>query len=282
MRSLLKPLIVFLGGGNMTRSLVSGLVSSAYEPSLITVIDHHADKLSKLSAEFKVKTSMNSDAALQVADVVILAVKPQSMQALATEIAPHLQKRQPLLLSIAAGLNIDILAKWFGATMPIIRAMPNTPSMVQAGAAGLFSNPLASTEQKRMAEQILMASGLAVWLNKESDIDIVTALSGSGPAYYFLIMEIMTRTAIEMGLDADTAKALAIQTALGSSVMAKESQSELGALREGVTSKQGTTAAALQFFKEHGIDDLFKGAMLAAKNRSDELGRILSTPRDQS
>jgi pyrroline-5-carboxylate reductase len=275
---MLKAKIAFLGAGNMARSLVAGLVKDNYPASQIWVFDRNTEKCDLLSQLYDVHIAESLEQAVEFADVVILAVKPQNIKELATAIGKQIAQKQALVISIAAGVQLAELEKLFGFNTAIVRAMPNTPSIVQAGASGLFANERTSKEQLSLAEHIMRASGVVVWVKKEALIDSVTALSGSGPAYIFLIMECMEKAAIDMGLNEKNAHLLTLQTVYGAAKMALESPDSLEKLREQVTSKGGTTAAALNVFAKHQIGDIIAAAMQAAKNRSIELSALLNTP----
>jgi pyrroline-5-carboxylate reductase len=202
-------------------------------------------------------------------------VKPQVLEQVATSIAPAVQKGQPLVISIAAGVLERNIEGWLGGDIALVRTMPNTPAMIQVGATVLHANGLVSNEQKSLAETVLRAVGLTQWVEDETLLDAVTALSGSGPAYFFLVMEAMEDAAVELGLSAETAHLLTLQTALGAARMAMESSDTPATLREKVTSPGGTTEAALNRFEEGGLRGLFTQALTQARDRSVELSKIL-------
>jgi pyrroline-5-carboxylate reductase len=267
--------ITFIGGGNMARSLIGGLIADGFNPQHIHVSDPEPLCLQALTDKYPVQTySSNIDAAKDC-DILILAVKPQQLQAVVKQLRPDWNDNT-LLISIAAGIRIDDIARWLEQEdAAIVRAMPNTPAMVQAGATALCANNAVSTQQHELAESILRAVGLTVWLDDEAQIDAVTALSGSGPAYFFLIMEAMEFAAIEMGLTPETARLLCLQTAFGSAKMALESDDSPQILRQKVTSPGGTTERAIHELEDGGMRGLFENALVAAALRSRELAKQL-------
>jgi pyrroline-5-carboxylate reductase len=267
--------ITFIGGGNMAGSLIGGLIADGYDSQRITVSDPDREKLAQLAARFEVRTETDNDKAVEQAEVVVLAVKPQILEAVARGIADTLAKTRPLIISIAAGIQQNALREWLGGEAALVRGMPNTPAMIQSGATGLHAGPGVSSEQRDMAESILRAVGLTCWVEDESQMDAVTAVSGSGPAYYFLIMEAIEAVALEMGLEADTARLLTLQTALGAARMAMESSDSPATLRQKVTSPGGTTERALQILEEGRIRTLFADAIKGAQTRSRELSDML-------
>ncbi len=267
--------ITFIGGGNMARSLIGGLIADGFNPQHISVSDPNPSSLTHLNDAFGIKGFTDNIEAVSHADVVILAVKPQQLQTVVKGFSSvwHSDK---LLISIAAGIRLDDIARWLdSSTAAIVRTMPNTPSLVQAGATALFANKYVSEIQRELSESILRAVGLALWVEDESQIDAVTALSGSGPAYFFLVMEAMEAAAIEMGLPAETAKLLCIQTAFGASKMALESDETAHVLRQRVTSPGGTTERAIHELEDGGLASLFENALIAAALRSRELANEL-------
>jgi pyrroline-5-carboxylate reductase len=203
-----------------------------------------------------------------------LAIKPQLAKAVAQELAPVVQANRPLVISIAAGIRELSLRNWLGKDIAIVRAMPNTPALVRSGATALFANSAVSKEQKNLAESILRAVGMTLWVDDEGLMDAVTALSGSGPAYFFLIMEALENAGHHLGLPHDTARLLAMQTAFGAAKMALESSEELAALRQRVTSPGGTTERAVKVLQEHRLEAIFDEALRAAHQRSKELAVI--------
>lgn len=271
-----KPSIAFIGGGNMATSLVAGLIADGYDPQRLCVAEPDADRRRALAERYGVRTVADNRAALAGAETLILCVKPQLAPAVCAEIADRAAELAPLTISIMAGVAESSLQQWLGAALPVVRCMPNTPAMVQTGAIGLHASPQVSEEGRNRAETILRAVGLTRWVENESLIDAVTAVSGSGPAYFFLLMEAMEQAGIELGLDAETARLLTIQTALGAARMAVESDLPPARLREQVTSPGGTTERALAVFESAGLRALVGRALTAACDRAGELSRSLA------
>lgn len=267
--------IAFLGAGNMALSLIGGLTASGFDPQHIHVADSDPLRLTTLTKTYSVLTFDNNNKAIQSCDVIIAAVKPHQLQDLIKQIAPH-WKTGTLLLSIAAGIRLDDLARWLNQPNPaIVRSMPNMPALIQAGATALYANSYVSPKQHELADLILRSVGLTIWVNDETQIDAVTALSGSGPAYFFFVMEAMEAAAIKLGLDAETANLLCLQTAFGSAKMALESDETTVSLRARVTSPSGTTEQAISELEDGGLSSLFENAMTAATLRSRELAKQL-------
>lgn len=259
----------------MATSLIAGLIADGYDSQLITVSDLDSEKLAQMAARFGIHTEPDNAKAIEDAGIVVLAVKPQVLESVARGLAETLQNTQPLVISIAAGVQETILRDWLGGDVTLVRSMPNTPAMIQSGATGLYAGPGVTDEQRDMAENILRAVGLTRWVDDEAQMDAVTAVSGSGPAYFFLIMEAMEAAAIEMGLDNETARLLVLQTALGASRMAMESSDSPATLRERVTSPGGTTERALGILEEGKLRELFAKALSGAQTRSQELSNML-------
>ena len=270
------PRIAFIGGGNMAASLIGGMRAQGIPATSICASDPGADKRAELQDNHGIETFAANEQALAGADVIVLAVKPQVMQVVCRDLAAHLQANQ-LIVSIAAGINCASLQQWLGAQTPraIVRCMPNTPSLLRQGVSGLFANAQVSEEQKQQAERLLSAVGLALWLENEALIDAVTAVSGSGPAYFFLMIEAMTAAGEQLGLPRDTASQLTLHTALGAARMVCESDVEAAELRRRVTSPNGTTEAAIKAFQAGGFENLVRQAMNAAAQRSAELAEQL-------
>jgi len=263
--------IGFIGGGNMASSLIGGLVSNDYPADKITVADLDADKLRYLNETFGVNTTLDSNSLVLQSDIVVLAVKPQHMQSVADSIAASAQQKKPVMVSIAAGIRIAALERWLGGDLAVVRCMPNTPALVETGATGLFANTQVGVEQKDQVESLMRAVGVAVWVAEEGDLDTVTALSGSGPAYFFMVMEALEAAAVEAGLDQKTAQLLTQETALGAAKMALESTESTAVLRQRVTSPGGTTERAIEVLEAEGLRAALQQALIAAKDRSIEL-----------
>ncbi|MCU7878115.1 MAG: pyrroline-5-carboxylate reductase [Candidatus Thiodiazotropha sp. (ex. Lucinoma kazani)] len=267
--------ITFIGGGNMATSLISGLIADGYDKDSITVSDPDNDKLAQLAARCSVRTESDNNLAIAEAGVVVLAVKPQVLEQVARGLAETIQRIKPLVISIAAGVKETPLRDWLGGDVALVRSMPNTPAMIQSGATGLHAGPGVSESQRDQAESILRAVGLTRWVENESHMDAVTAISGSGPAYFFLVMETIEECAKSMGLDEETARLLTLQTALGAARMAMESSDSPAILRQKVTSRGGTTERALSILEEGKLRELFNKALQGAQERSRELSDML-------
>lgn len=263
--------IAFIGGGNMARSLIGGLIADGFSAQHLHVSDPNPSNLQSLSDSYPIQTFSDNVPAITDCNVVILAIKPQQLQSVAKQLAPHWQS-DTLLISIAAGIRLEDISRWLEQDKAaIVRAMPNTPSLVQAGATALFANEYVNNAQHELAESVLRSVGLALWVDNETKIDAVTALSGSGPAYFFLVMEAMENAAIELGLDPEIARLLCIQTAFGSAKMALESDEVAATLRQQVTSPGGTTERGLHELEDGDLRGLFENALVAAALRSREL-----------
>lgn len=269
--------ISFIGGGNMASSLIGGLIADGYARELLTVADLDEEKRQRLDERFGIRTEASNAQAARRGDVLVIAVKPQMVEAVARELAPELRtKTGRLVISIAAGIRTESLAAWLGGTLAVVRAMPNTPALVQCGASVLYANANVDATQRETAESILRAVGLTQWVADETLMDAVTALSGSGPAYFFLVMEALEQGAGKLGLPPELARLLTVQTAFGAAKMALESTaSGPGELRTQVTSPGGTTERALQILRDGGLESLFERALRAARERSLELSNLL-------
>ncbi|MBI2779790.1 MAG: pyrroline-5-carboxylate reductase [Gammaproteobacteria bacterium] len=271
--------IAFIGGGNMARSLIGGLLADGYNAQNIRVSDPDQGQRDAIKKNFAVHAVASNQEAIKHADAVILAVKPQVLRTVAEDLAKAAQKTKPLIISIAAGIRADALNIWLGDDLPIVRAMPNTPALVGSGATALYANTRVSKHQHDLAESIMRAVGLALWLDHEAQMDAVTALSGSGPAYFFLIMEALENAGRELGLPPETARLLTLQTAFGAAKMALESTEDSATLRARVTSPGGTTEQAIKVLQEGQIKNLFSKALAAAHGRSIEMAELLGGAR---
>ncbi len=267
--------IAFIGGGNMATSIIGGLVKGGdVKASMIHVSDPGAEQRARLSKDFGIKVHEDNLDAIAKADVVILAVKPQMMKEVLQPLQATLNSRQPLLISIAAGISMESLASWSGCKA-LVRCMPNTPALLGRGATGLFASPAVSIDQRNQADSLLSAVGLTVWVKNESEIDAVTAVSGSGPAYYFLLMEAMIAAGQKLGLSKETATRLTLQTAAGAAEMALKSDVDPAELRRRVTSPGGTTERAIATFEAAHLRDIVDAALKAANDRGAELSQQL-------
>ncbi|WP_339339344.1 pyrroline-5-carboxylate reductase [uncultured Oceanicoccus sp.] len=271
------PKIAFIGAGNMASSIIGGLTAKGFDAQSMTASDPYPESLVNLAKIAPVNITHDNHQAVANADVVVLAVKPQMMKTVLEDLASSVQQSKPLMISIAAGIETNSLDKWLGGDMPIVRCMPNTPALVQSGATALFANSKVNGEQKELADQILRAVGIALWVEQESALDAVTAVSGSGPAYFFLVMEAMQTAGEQLGLSADVAKQLTLQTALGAAQMAIASDVGTDELRRRVTSPGGTTAEAIKVFEDAGLRDTFNKALIACRDRSEELAKIIDS-----
>lgn len=264
--------IAFIGAGNMAASLIGGLRAQGLAADRIHASDPGADQRAKLAAEHGIALYADNADAVAGADIVVLAVKPQVMRSVCEQLGPHLPAHV-LVVSIAAGITCASLAAWLGgeAPRPIVRCMPNTPALLRQGVSGLYANPAVSAAQRQQAEELLSAVGVALWLDEEHQLDAVTAVSGSGPAYFFLLIEAMTAAGAQLGLPRDVAERLTLQTALGAARMALDGDTDAAELRRRVTSPNGTTEAAIKTFQAGGFEALVQHALEAAARRSAEL-----------
>lgn len=265
-----KATLLFIGGGNMGRSLIGGLIARGTPPARIVAVDPSPTARDGLAAEFGIRTAQDAADALPEAALVMLAVKPQVMKPVCESLAGKFPS-DAVAVSIAAGIRTEQLDAWLGGTRAVVRAMPNTPALLGAGATGLFANARVSAPQRALAERVLGAVGACVWIGQEAHMDLVTALSGSGPAYFFLLTEAMQAAAQRLGLPPDAARLLAAQTCLGAGRMLSESGEDAATLRQRVTSPGGTTQAALESFERDGFADLVARAIEAAALRGTEL-----------
>lgn len=269
--------IAFIGGGNMSGSMVGGIIARGWDPRAIRVSDPDAGCRERLGA-LGVLTSADNHEAAASADIVVLAVKPQQLRSACRDIAAAVAERGSLVISIAAGIGTASLQSWLGADVAIVRCMPNTPALLQASATALYATPAVSAEQRAAAQEILSSIGFVAWVEDEEAMHAVTAVSGSGPAYFFLVMEAMQLAAENLGLDPALARQLTAQTALGAARMALETDVDVVELRRRVTSPGGTTERALRVLEERGLRRVFESALEAASNRSRELADELGQP----
>ena len=267
--------ITFLGGGNMANALIGGLVRQGLAGADIGVVELNPDNRERLARDYGVRTFAGAEAAAWAADVIVLAVKPQSMREALAPVAPHLGGQ--LVVSIAAGLTLDVLSGWLGGYRRIVRTMPNTPALIGAGITGLCALPEVDAAGREAATQVLAAAGQTVWFADEGAMDAVTAVSGSGPAYVFLFIEALQQAGEELGFTPEQARALAVGTVLGAARLAEQSPEAVAVLRERVTSKGGTTEAALKVMAEHGVRAGIVAGVKAAEARGAELGRLLAS-----
>lgn len=273
--------ISFIGGGNMAQALISGLIGRGIKPTDITVADPSADIRDHLKSQ-KINTvdptanteTDNSQVAVKSADVIVLAIKPQVMSKVVADFSEVLDKQ--LVISVAAGLSTDSISNMLGGYKNIVRAMPNTPAMIQKGATGLYATSQISDDDKQLASSLMSASGLVSWVEDESQLHAVTAVSGSAPAYFFYMIESMIDAAVKQGLDRKQASALAMQTALGAAQMAITSDETPADLRRKVTSPNGTTEAAINSLQQNNFAQIIEKAMQACYDRSEEISKELA------
>jgi pyrroline-5-carboxylate reductase len=269
----------FIGGGNMAQALIIGLQQQQFNMQDITVIELDAEKRNSLQTTLGVQTADELNA-IQACDVIVLAVKPQQLPTLAAELA-HLLAQQ-LIISIAAGIRLTDLSRWLGDYKTIIRCMPNTPAQIQAGITGLYAMPEVTPEQIRKADQVLGAAGSTLWLDAEDQLDAITAISGSGPAYVFYLIEALQEAALQLGLNAKQASQLSIATFKGASLLASVSDTPIATLREQVTSKGGTTEQGLLSLQESKVKQAIalaaESACARAKTLGNELGALSPAP----
>lgn len=267
--------IAIIGAGNMGSSLIGGLTQIDHLNPHIIVADPNQDKLNALNHSFHIETTTDNQKAIVEADIVLFAIKPQLFASVAKELKAMIQESNPLIISIAAGIRVQHIENWLGDNLKIVRAMPNTPALIGAGVTALFANQHVTEAQHDLSESLLRSVGTTVWIADEALMDVVTALSGSGPAYFFFIMEALQRAAEAAGLNTETAKLLTVQTALGAARMAIESATPLDTLRQQVTSQGGTTEKAIEVLEKNNTREIFKAALEAAKIRSEELAELM-------
>jgi len=270
-----QPAISFIGAGNMARAILGGLVANGYDPERIWASAPEDSHLQALRNDFGIYTTTDNRHCASQADILILAVKPQVMAEACRDIASVVQNTRPLAVSIAAGLDTATISEWLGGEVPVVRCMPNTPSLVGQGSAALCATGEVDESQREAVTAIFESIGLAVWLEDENLMHAVTALSGSGPAYCFMLLESMESAATDAGLPAETARNLAIQTMAGAARMAANSDDDPAQLRRNVMSPGGTTEQAVETFENGGLRDLVSRAYNAAKKRSAELSEQL-------
>lgn len=269
------PSIGFIGAGNMATSLIGGMLQNSFKPGQLMASDRSNEQLQQLSRQFGIHTTTDNGQLARDCDVLVLAVKPQVMQAVCRDL-PVPRKPGQLVVSIAAGVTCASLAEWLGTDTPLVRCMPNTPALRGQGVSGLYAVAGVSAEQKKLTESMLNAVGISLWLEQEQQIDAVTAVSGSGPAYFFYLMQAMTDAGEQLGLPREVAERLTLFTALGAADMAVHSDVDPAELRRRVTSPNGTTEQAINSFTRDDLSGMVARAMQAAAERSAELSRELA------
>ncbi|MBL1269861.1 MAG: pyrroline-5-carboxylate reductase [Halomonas sp.] len=268
--------ITFIGAGNMASAIIGGLIDSGVAPSTITATAPNDSELAAIKQRLGINTDTDNNAAVAEADVVVLAVKPQIMRNVCEALRDSVQRQKPLVISIAAGLDADTIDQWLGGHNAMVRCMPNTPSLVGYGASGLYANANVSDAQREVATQLMEAVGIVEWVEEEALLDAVTAVSGSAPAYFFLMFEAMEEAAVKLGLPAATARRLAIQTALGAATMAQQSDKDPATLKQNVMSPGGTTERAIQHMEEAQLRTTIADAMQACADRAQAMAKELS------
>ncbi len=271
--------IGFVGGGNMAASLIGGLIADHFPPERLWVSDPNEKRLEELKQRFGIHATTDNAALAACVDLVVLATKPQVLKQACAELREQVQARAPLLVSVAAGIRTSDIDTWLGGQMAIVRTMPNTPALVTSGATALYANAAVSHRQRELAEGLMRSVGLVVWVDDEPLMDAVTALSGSGPAYFFLVMEALEKGGERLGLPAETARLLALQTAFGAAKMALECREDCATLRQRVTSPGGTTERALEVLMAGDLPRLFEKAVTAARDRAVELSEVLGATK---
>ena len=267
--------IAFIGGGNMARSLIGGLVAASTPSTTISVSEPQPNLRKILQKDFGVNVHADNISAATSAHVIVLAVKPQILRQVVMSLGSLVAEHQPLLVSVAAGVTAPSIERWVGGRPALVRVMPNTPALEGAGISALYANENVDEDQRKLAETIMSAVGKTVWIENESLMDTVTAVSGSGPAYFFYVMQAINEAAVNGGLDAETARLLTLETALGAARLALESAEDPGTLQKRVTSPGGTTEAAVNVLDSSRVNDAFRNAVSAARARGGELAKLL-------
>jgi pyrroline-5-carboxylate reductase len=269
-----KTVIGFIGAGNMAYALIKGLISNGFDAKNINVSDSNEELLINRQSELNITTYSDNSAILDNSDIVVFAVKPQVLSIVCLQLKNKV-KQSHLFVSIVAGIRANDINRWLGGNFALVRTMPNTPALFQSGVTGLFANDLVSAQQKELVTSILSSVGECFWVDEEKLIDAITAISGSGPAYFFLFMQSITQAATALGLDEKTANSLSIQTSLGASLMATKSGKDSKTLRKEVTSPNGTTQAAIESFQDQNFEGIVAAATRAAYDRARQLSNEL-------
>jgi len=269
-----KTVIGFIGAGNMAYALIKGLLNNGFNANQINISDPNEELLLNRESELKVTTYSDNTSLLSNSDIIFFAVKPQVLSSVCLELK-GVVKSKHLFVSIVAGIRSSDINRWLGGNFALIRTMPNTPALFQSGVTGLFANEVVDNEQKSLVESILSSVGECFWVNEEKLIDAITAISGSGPAYFFLLMESMKQAGMALGLDEETANSLSIQTAYGASLMANKTGKDSRTLRTEVTSPNGTTQSAIESFQDQNFEGMVANATRAAYDRARELSNEL-------
>ncbi len=273
MKSIQDIRVRFIGAGNMAASLIGGLINKGLTASQISASDPGENQREYIEQQFQIQTYGDNNSHFGMPDIVLIAVKPQIMKQVLADVRDTIKTTQPLVISVAAGITTAQIATWLGAELPVVRTMPNTPALIGQGAIGMFANPAVGEEQKQLTEQVMDAVGTSIWVKDEYKIDAVTALSGSGPAYFFMFMEYLQQAAEKLGLSAEDAALLTKKTAIGAALLAERSPESLTQLKDRVTSPNGTTEAALNSFSNAKIEQTIEQAVKAANERSITLSK---------
>lgn len=269
-----KTVIGFIGAGNMAYALIKGLLNNGFDANQINICDPNEELLQSRESELEVTTYSDNTSLLSNSDIIFFAVKPQVLSSVCLELK-GVVKSKHLFVSIVAGIRSSDINRWLGGNFALIRTMPNTPALFQTGVTGLFANELVNNEQKSLVSSILSSVGECFWVDEEKLIDAITAISGSGPAYFFLLMQSMTQAGMALGLDEETANSLSIQTAYGASLMANKTGKDSRTLRAEVTSPNGTTQSAIESFQDQNFEGIVANATRAAYDRARELSNEL-------
>lgn len=262
----------FIGGGNMARAIAGGLLRGGMHATDVFLSEPREDQRDLLRGElYGVQVSEDNATVAQKAEALVFAVKPQILKPVCLELAASVQSRQPIIISIAAGPRVEDIDRWLGGGLSVIRVMPNQPALIDQGISALYANPRAPATARQLAEAIMSAVGQVVWVENEADIDSVTAVSGTGPAYFYLLIDIMIRSAVDFGLDEATARALAVETARGATSLAAAETESMSAMIDRVRSPGGTTTAAFDYLDAANVRGIFADAIKAARKRATEL-----------
>ncbi|MDH5632264.1 MAG: pyrroline-5-carboxylate reductase [Gammaproteobacteria bacterium] len=266
--------IGFIGAGNMARSLAKGLIDNGWPTARLILSDPNDDQRTSTASLLGTTCIADNSELISHCDVLVLAVKPQLLKSVLQPLASAVQQRKPLVISVVAGILVEDIQSWLGGGLNMVRTMPNTPALIGSGATGLYASPGTSADDRNFAESLMRACGVTVWVDSEAKLDVITALSGSGPAYFFLMIEALENAAVARGLDSNDARLLAVETALGAAKMALESDEDPAQLRRRVTSPGGTTEQAINTFEEAGLRDICQRAIDAAIGRARELAQM--------
>lgn len=270
--------ITFIGAGHMAQAIIRGLIHNGHPATEITATATRDETLAPLAQQLGINTTTDNNAAVARADVVILSVKPQGLAAVCASIKDDIQQKQPLVMSVAAGIRCEAIERWLGDDISVIRTMPNTPSLLGRGAAGLYANDKVDEKQRNIAAEIMQAVGIIEWVEEESLLSAITAIAGSAPAYFYYMVESLENAGVDQGLPRESARRLAIQTALGAAEMCTLGEDDPATLKRKVMSPKGTTEQAIFALERGGFEALVKTACDACAQRAEELAELLDTP----